>query len=177
GTGGGGDEIEGKAQVYLTPLISDDHHGVAVRVEAVSLGERNAIRLHRELVAGERRDEHEERGARKMKVGDEPVHAAKGIRRPNEEARLAAGRAKGTRIGNDRLKRPGRGRANGPDLSSALPYGVEAVSDRRAHVVPLLVHEVLIRVVMLHGLECAGADVLENLQSFDAVFLQPVEQL
>src|SRR5437763_7483180 len=69
---------------------SDDRHRVAVRVEAIALGDRFPIRVHRQLVAGKRRDEHDERRTGQVKVRHERVDGTRPRGRPEEDTRLSA---------------------------------------------------------------------------------------
>src|SRR3954465_2688893 len=68
---------------------SDDRHRVTVRIEAISLGDRLAIRGHRELVSGERSHEHDVCGAGEMKVRDQMVDRAEAVVGPDEDSGLA----------------------------------------------------------------------------------------
>src|SRR5690349_9122275 len=71
------------------PSHLHDRHGVAIRVEAVARSHRFAIRTHHEIVSRERGDQHDERGARQMKVGDEAIDRSKRVRGSNEYARVS----------------------------------------------------------------------------------------
>ena len=68
---------------------SEDRHRIAVRVEAVALVDRRPVRVHGQIIASERRDEHDERRTRKMKVGDEPIDHPQPSGRPQKDPRLA----------------------------------------------------------------------------------------
>src|SRR5262245_45768706 len=68
---------------------SDDKHRVAVTVEAIARGDGLAIGVEDSLAAGERGDEHQQRGSRQMEVRNQTGHDAELMARMNEEARLA----------------------------------------------------------------------------------------
>src|SRR5690242_21262075 len=67
---------------------SENHHRVAVRVETIFRLDRRTVRAHRQIIARERRDEHDECRARQVEVGDQAVDDTKFRRRPKENARL-----------------------------------------------------------------------------------------
>ena len=50
-----------------------------------SFGGRVAVGRHGEIVSGEGADQHQQRGAGEMKVGDEPVHHPKDVARADEQ--------------------------------------------------------------------------------------------
>src|SRR5437868_6538195 len=68
---------------------SYDRHRVAVRVEAITLGDRLIVGAHREVVSGERRDEHDQRGAGKVEVGHERIHRTQPSGWTDEDTRLS----------------------------------------------------------------------------------------
>src|SRR5512141_2611580 len=72
---------------------SQDYHRIAVRIEAITSIDGGAIGAHCQIVAGESGNEHDEGRAWEMEVGDQAIHGAKAVWRPNEDARLAFTRA------------------------------------------------------------------------------------
>src|SRR3954469_15662166 len=101
--------------VFPDEAASDDRHRVTVRIEAISLGDRLAIRGHRELVSGERSHEHDECGAGQMKVRDQMVDRPKAVARPDEDSRLAGCGGDVSGVVGDALERAHGGRPHRPD--------------------------------------------------------------
>src|SRR3990167_3932951 len=70
----------------------NNERGVAVGVEAVARADRVSVRLHDQLPPRERADQHEERRARQVEVGQEDVHRAEAEAGRDVEGGLAGER-------------------------------------------------------------------------------------
>ena len=68
-----------------------DEHGVAVAVEAVSLGDGMRIGAQDVLSAGERAHEHEQRRAREMEIRHQAINDLEVIARVDEQFRSSGG--------------------------------------------------------------------------------------
>src|SRR5690606_3805298 len=112
--------------------------------------------------ATERGDEHEQRGARQVEVGDESIDGPVAVAGTDEEAGPAAARRDDAILTGDALQRAGHGRADAPHRTSTGPYLVDRVRRFRRHLVPLLVHRVLARVLDLDRPERTYADVQQD---------------
>src|SRR5439155_5012718 len=73
-----------------TSPISEYQHGVTIAVQTVALRNRRTIRAPGALVAGERRDEHEQRRARDVEIREQSAYDAEVESRVNEQIRCAA---------------------------------------------------------------------------------------
>src|SRR4051812_22725665 len=112
-----------------------------------------------------------------MKVRDQFVYRAELVRRAYEDARVAAPRRKRTVWTHDTLERAHRRRSDGPDAPSARASLVERHRGAFIQTVPLLVHHVVGGIVGLHRLEGPRAHVQQEVDSYDSVGLQRVEQI
>src|ERR1700687_3527270 len=59
-------------------------HRITVAVEAITGGDRMRIRAPDDVVAGKRRDQHQQRGFRQVEIGEQPVDYAEAVTRRDE---------------------------------------------------------------------------------------------
>src|SRR5687768_12569328 len=104
----------------MTAALHNDHR-IAERIETVFCIDRLPVCAHHELVSRERRDEHEQGRARKMKIGDKFVYGANARRVSDEDARLPRSAPESAVVEQGALERPHRGRADAPDGATGLP--------------------------------------------------------
>src|SRR5690606_3524889 len=131
---------------------SEYEHRIARGREPVAVLHRLTIGGHCEIVACHGAHLHEQRGARQVEVRKKCVRAAYLLRRANEDTRLALARlagAVGADAGFQRAKCRG---ADGHHPSSFFASTIELPGCVAAQAVPLLVHDMVGRVLHFHGL-------------------------
>ena len=126
---------------------------VAKREEAVALAHGLGVGIHDLVARGEGGDEHHERGARHMEVGDERVDHV--IRRPGHEIEVRRGIGARHHIAAPRRvsapsARPSKRRATRAG-SAAGASGSKALSSERTAVVPTAMTRLPARFVSMHG--------------------------
>src|SRR5687768_15468556 len=130
-------------QAPTTSATLQDHHRIAIRIEAVPLIDCLPVGPHRQLVSRERGDEHHEGGAGKMEIRDQFVHGAEAIGRTNEQACFSRSLGKGSVIAHRALEGARTRRADGPDRPARAANVVQRRGRFRWYVEALLVHDVL----------------------------------
>ena len=126
------------------------------------------VRLHREVVAGKRGHEHDERGLGEMEVGDEVVDTAQFGRWAQKQVGIAPVRVEHTVGVDGRFKRTHAGGPNRPDAVSARPCGIQLLRGVRCDFAPLLVHHMLRGIVITHRPEGAGTDMEQHVGKLNA---------
>lgn len=129
-----------------------NQHGVAIRKEAEALFDGDLVRFHGELIARERRDEHQERRTGEVKVGQEVLGILERIARIDEEIRLESPRSDQAILGSHRLESAAAGRPY-QDLLFAGRTAVEAAHSPLADMALLEVHGVAPDILRLHRAE------------------------
>ena len=107
----------------------------------------------------ERRDQHEQRRARQMEIGDERVDRAEAVAGRDEDRGLALEGPDGAALVGRAFDQARRSRADRDDPPAARARGVERRRGRGVDASPFGVHLVIARVVRLDRQEGAGADV------------------
>ena len=150
GRGGRAPSVASRSKRSMRSIVSarvsrDQQHRVAVAEEAVARVDRVAVQRHHVRVAGEGGDEHQQRAARQVEVGDQAVDDAELEARRDEDVGLAA-----HRLAACRRAPPTRARARSScrrrRRGRRAPRAALDRRDRRApHLEPLAVHAVLAR--------------------------------
>src|SRR2546425_1143 len=164
----------GAAPGSRTPLQQETR--VAVGVEAIARANRVRVRLQDQLPARERRDEHEERGARQVEVRQERVHDAEAVARRDIDAGVTLERPHApVRLGRalERARRRGPYREDAP-LLDARP--VHRVGDRPRNRHALGQEPVVLDRRRLDGTKGPRTDVQRELVELDAPRAQAIEQ-
>jgi len=119
------------------------------------------ISRHHPLVAGERRNQSQERALRHVKIGQQSVDDSKLVAGLNQEPRLAVRRAHFTRaLGVRRaLQRTDHGCPDGHDRRATLARRAHCAHQFRAHGDGFGVHRVIVQVFDRHRAKRAEADL------------------
>src|SRR6185437_8768469 len=99
--------------------------GIAVGIEAIAGGNRMRIGALHGLEPRERRDQHEQRRARQMKVGHEDIDRAETIAGRDEDRSLTLERRDGAVLARGALEEPQRGGADRNDPPAVGPRRVQ----------------------------------------------------
>src|SRR5207253_2148663 len=149
---------------------------VAVGVEAIARTNRVRVRLQDQLPARERRDEHEERGARQVKVRQERVHDPEAVARRDVDVGVTLERPHPpVRLGRtlERARRRGPYREDAPALDARA---VHRVGDRLGNRHALGREPVVLDRRRLDGTKGPRTDVQRDLAELDAPRAQATAQ-
>src|SRR5580765_3161558 len=108
-----------------TARILRDQHGIAVRIEAIALGDGVPIGAEQRLAPAEGRRQQQERRPREVEVGDEGVDDPEAMAGVDEEiGSTPAGPNPAVRCGRP-LEGPGRGGADRDDAPALAPGSID----------------------------------------------------
>lgn len=136
-------------------MLSHDQHAVTITVESVAFFDGLGVGAHDEIAAGEGADEHDEAGLGQVKIREQGIHHTKFIRRVDENVGFTFVGDEAAVLPVDALEHTGGGGADGDD-----PFCLaNARGGFLAERVVLGVHDVILDLLCLHGLEGADADM------------------
>src|SRR6185437_1008648 len=101
--------------------------GIAIAEEAVVRGDGVGVSRSHAVEPSESGDQHEERRARQMEVGEQDIDRAEAIARRDEQRGLAGERADMTLLVGSTLEEAQRRRTDGDDAAAFSARGVDAL--------------------------------------------------
>src|SRR5208337_2456850 len=155
---------------------TDQEAGVAVGIEAITRFDRMRIGRPHALEPAEGADEHEERRARQMEIGQKGVDRAEAVARRNEDRGLAGERPNAAALVRRGLDKAGGGRAYADDAPAALARGVQRPRRRLIDRARFSMHPMVARVLGLDGQERSSADVQRHAKEPHAPRRNPLDQ-
>ena len=153
-----------------------DQAGVAVGEKAVALGDGVRVGGLDPVEPGQRRDQHQQRRARQVEIGQQHVDRAKPVARQDEQPRLAVEGPDLAAFGGGAFEEAHAGRADRDDAPAGRARGVDAGGGFGVDDAALGMHAVRSRVVRLDRQKRAGADMQGHGDPGDAARREPVEQ-
>ena len=157
-------------------FCSLDQHRVAEGEEAVFLLHGDLVGRQYALPVPQGRDQHDQRAAGQVEVGDQRVHQLEAVAGLDEDAGVAPlGHQPAVLRGG--FQRAHAGGAHGDDPPAPLAGGVDPVGGLRGDLEVLRVHLVFLDVLHLHRPEGAQAHVQQHRHDVHALLADAVHQL
>ena len=128
------------------------------------------------LQAREGGDQHEQRGAWEVKVGEQTIDDAEAIAGCDEEPGFAASRAKTSVLGGASLQRPHHGGADGDHAAAPITGARDRLDRVPGQVVTFGMHSMIVGIVGADREEGPGADMQGDERMGDAALLEPRHQ-
>ena len=135
------------------------------------------VRIHNMIVAGKRRNEHNQRTFRKMEVGDQSVDALKRISGVDKDICPAIRFLDLAEKGRDAFERPAAGCADCDDPSAVFVGLIDQLCSFGGNMIMLRVHLMIQNIVLFDRPEGSKPDMERDLGDIDAHRSDLVHQL
>ena len=149
---------------------------IAVGIETIAGRDRVRIGALHRVEPAEGRDQHEQRRARQMEIGQHQVDRAEFVAGRDEDRGFAGEGPQFAILAGGAFQQPQRGRADRDDPPAFGARRIERIGHLGRHRAEFGMHLVAFGVVRLDRQERAGADVQRHLVQGDAARLQPRQQ-
>src|SRR5688500_14779767 len=122
---------------------SQDDHGVAIRVEAITPCHSVPVGARSQFAAGKGTNEHQKGGAWQVEVGEKTVHHTKSVPRGDHQTGLPAARVDGAVVAGGAFQGPHHGGSHRPYPPTMFSYPLDQRRQTWRYLVGLRMHGVL----------------------------------